>query len=447
MSPFMDLDNALVYKPPLIPPRSVLFSLSPAGVGTPQQESLLSLLVRTSRAHNVSPRLLIKEVFGVMNSAISKPCCTDFFSIDTGTVNGLGRYAEMFVSTMERLTAHQNLRHLTMLPWQGLFPFNGQGLLARRPRWCPACLYQQHLSGQDTIFPLKWYVESYRMCQEHMCPLEDRCPHCGKAQPYLPQHPDLGICEHCHRSLASVRHMGGISPFQLWLNNAIGDMIIGQLKPNFAPALDVFHEFVRERIRAMSAGNQTMFCRAIGFKDQGLKGWLTKGERPSFTQFLALCYGVNIMPTDIFSEGEDSTEGGIFCLPPENFKERKACSRPSPQRRKEFEDSLNAQLVSEESQSVTMIAANLGVSSSCLRYWFPDMCSLLSDRYKTAVKARSKIHQAQQSRRVKGVVKMIYMEGRYPSQLQVDYVLKKEGMSLVQPHLLLAYKEAISDLY
>lgn len=445
MLTLMNLDDALAYQPTELVSRSALFSLSPARVGTSQQESLLSLLVRTSRAHLVSPRLLIKEVFGGVNSAISKPCCTDFFSIDAGTVNGLGRYAEMFVSAMGELTSNQNIRYLTMLPWQGLFPFNGQGLLARYPRWCPACLYQQHLSGQDTIFPLNWYVDVSRICVEHMCHLEDCCPHCGKTQPYLPRYPDLSICEHCHRSLAGVRYRGEMPQFQLWLNDAIGGMIMHQSEPNFAPSVDGFHEFVRERVRAMSAGNQAMFCRAIGFKDQGLKGWLTNGERPSFTQFLALCYGVNVMPVDIFVGGM-AMDGSGFRLSPEKIKKRKACSRPSPQRRKELEESLNALLVSEESQSVTMIAANLGVTSSCLRYWFAELCALLSERYKTAIKVRSQIHQAQQGRRVEEVVKMIYMEGRYPSQLQVDYVLSKEGMSLVQPHLLLAYKKALNDV-
>jgi len=199
MSPLIDIDDALVYQPPLTPPRSVLFSISPSGVGTPHQESLLSLLVRTSRAHGVSPRKLIREVFGSADIAISKLGYARFFKVHSGTVNGLGRYAEMFVSATEQLTAHQNLRHLTLLPWQDIFPFKGQGLLARHPRWCPTCLYQQQLLGQDMIFPLRWYLELTRSCAEHMCSLEDRCPSCGKTQPYIPSFPDMGICEYCHQ--------------------------------------------------------------------------------------------------------------------------------------------------------------------------------------------------------------------------------------------------------
>jgi hypothetical protein len=442
----MTLDDALIYQPPLISPRSVLFSLPPSGVGTPHQESLLSLLVRTSRAHGVSPRLLIKEVFGSADAAFSKLGYSGFFRVNAGTINGLGRYAEMFVSATEKLTAHQHLRHLTLLPWQGLFPFNGQGLLARQPRWCPACLHQQHILGQDVIFPLRWNIEVSRSCTEHMCRLEDHCPYCGKTQPYIPRFPDMGICDHCHRSLAGIRPREETSQFQLWANNAIGDMLMRQSDSSFAPSVECFRDFVRERVQSMADGNRAVFCRAVGFNDMGLTGWLTKGERPSPSQFLALCYGVNIMPTDVFTDTPRPAEEAGFRLLPEKLKERKDRPLPSPQRRKEWEDLLNGQLIAEESQSVTMIAANLGVRQTCLQYWFPELCRSLSERHKAAIKIRSEKHQAQQSQRVEEVVKIILTEGRYPSQRQVDYILKDEGMSLAQPHLLQAYMKALEDL-
>lgn len=446
MSPFMDLDDALVYQPPLISPRSVLFSLPSSGVGTPHQESLLSLLVRTSRAHGVSPRLLIKEVLGSADIAISKLGYSGFFRVNAGTINGLGRYADMFVSATEKLTTHQNLRHLTLLPWQGLFPYNGQGLLARHPRWCPACLHQQHILGEDVIFLLRWHIEVSRSCTEHMCRLEDHCPYCGKTQPYIPRFPNMSICDHCHQSLAGIRPREEISQFQLWVDDAIGDMLTRQADSKFAPSADQFRDFVRERVRSMAEGNRAVFCRAVGFNDMGLTGWLTKGERPSPSHFLALCYGVNVMPTEMFAESPIPAIDAGFRLLLGKLKERKIRPLPSPQRRKELEDSLNAHLIADESQSVQMIASNLGVSQNCLRYWFPELCSQLSKQHKAAIKMRSGKHQLQQSRRVEEVVKIIRAEGRYPSQRQVDYVLNKEGMSLAQPHLLRAYIKAHENL-
>jgi len=446
MNQFMNIEDALNYMPVHVPPRSALFSLSPIGVGTPHQESLLSLLVRTSRAHAVSPRHLVGEVLGAADTAIAKLADTKFFSIDAGTVNGLGQYAELFVSAAERLTGHQNLGYLTLLPWQDLFPYNGQGLLARHPRWCPACLYQQRLLGQATVYPLRWYIEAYRACSEHMYTLEDHCSYCGKTQPYIPRFPDIGICDNCRKPLAGTRPREDIPRFQLWVNDAIGDMVLRQSEPDFAPSVDRFRDFVREQIHVMEAGNRAAFCRSVGFNDRGLNGLLIKGERTSAPQFLALCYSSQVMPTDVFAVAQHSIKGTGMRLPPSKLKDRGICPRPSPQRRKELEDALHVRLNSEEGLSVKKIADDLGVSGSCLRYWFPELCALLSKRHKVAAKARSAIQQERQSHRVEEVVRLIHMEGRYPSQRQVDYVLRKEGMSLVQPPLMQAYLKALKDM-
>lgn len=52
-------NDADFFTPAVISPRSVLFRLRSAGVGTTEQEGLLSLVVRTSRAHCISPRRLV----------------------------------------------------------------------------------------------------------------------------------------------------------------------------------------------------------------------------------------------------------------------------------------------------------------------------------------------------------------------------------------------------
>jgi hypothetical protein len=138
--------------------------------------------------------------------------------------------------------------------------------------------------------------------------------------------------------------------------------------------------------------------------------------------------------------------GNKFRLLTDKLKERKVNPRPSPQRRIELKKLLNSALTSKKSPSVKMIAADVGVSTSCLRYWFPDLCALLSEQHKAAEKISVEAHHAQQSKRVREIVRMIRAEGRYPSQRQVEYVLRKEGMSLVQPYLMQVHKMAVGYL-
>lgn len=188
---------------PVMPPRSRLFSLPPVGTGTSQQESLISLIVRTAYAHSVNPRGLIGKVFPAAEPTISELSYSTFFTRYAGTINGLGRYAELFVAAMEKLTGQARLRHLTMLPWQELFPHNGQGLLARHPRWCPVCLFQQRLRGEETVIPLIWSLEAVQICHRHRRYLESQCPHCGRRQPFVPRHPDLAVCDYCCQPLVT----------------------------------------------------------------------------------------------------------------------------------------------------------------------------------------------------------------------------------------------------
>lgn len=58
------------------------------------------------------------------------------------------------------------------------------------------------------------------------------------------------------------------------------------------------------------------------------------------------------------------------------------------------------------------------------------------------VKQRSTAYRAKQCRRVEEIVLNIAEKGRYPSMRQVNYHLRKEGMSLIQPHLIQAYRKA-----
>lgn len=117
-----------------VPPRSRLFSLTPGGAGTPDQEGLLSLLVRTCHSHALNPRLVIRDIFFEAEPSIRRIPTAAFYQRLAGTMNGLGKYAELFVAAMEKLTGRTDLRVLTMLPWQDLFPHNGQGLSARHRR-------------------------------------------------------------------------------------------------------------------------------------------------------------------------------------------------------------------------------------------------------------------------------------------------------------------------
>lgn len=444
MNPWADVVEPDFSSGTVTPERSVLFSLQPAGIGTPHQESLLSFLVRISNAHAVNPRLLIREIFPLADEAIVQLPSAAFFQREAGTINGLGQYARIFVLAMEKLTGQHDLRHLTMLPWQELFPHNSQGLLARHLRWCPVCLDQQRREEGAAAFPLAWSLETYQVCTIHLVPLEHHCSSCEKMQPFIPSFPDLSFCAHCRRPLGGARTPVKHPSFKAWVAEAVVDMVAHQSRQGLVPTRERFQEFVREQVMSHAGGNRAAFCRAIGINDFGVSGWLNKGQRPSITQFLTLCYGTQTLPVEIFHAAGQPAQMAGLRMPARKLKERVASPRLEPERRVVLEKILQEHLNTGAGQSVSVIAKSLGVGRACLRYWFPDLCKLLSEQHRTMAMKQSDDRHGQQCMLVGEVMSRIQAEGGKPTKRKVDKLLRTKGISLSQPHLMNAYRKYLT---
>lgn len=204
-----------------------------------------------------------------------------------------------------------------------------------------------------------------------------------------------------------------------------------------------FRRFVEKQVSTVAEGNRAAFCKALGFHDRGLNGWLNKGERPSVTHLLSLCYGLNVMPAEVF--GASWPQATALRLLPSRLKDRNACPRVPPEHRQKIQEHLIALLEANDALPVSEIAISLGLTRSYLRYWFPELYARLTKRFEAAARARSREHQDRQSSRVVEVVKQIRAAKAYPSRRRVNRLLHKEGMSLAQPHLFQAYLRALKQ--
>ncbi len=431
------------------PDRSRLFSLVPMRLGKPMQESLRSFLIRTSRAHAVNPRRLVMEILSEVDPEIGAFTSSGFFRRFSKTINGMGQYAERFVSVLEKATCVAGLDRLTMLPWRGMFPHNGQGMLAEHPQWCSACLFTQCLEDGERYIPLAWALEGFTVCPIHERRLEQHCPYCGKHQSFIPRYPDVGICSECGEPLVTHdvltnRDTAQSTDFERWMADAISGMIVCQASRSFVPTACDFRAFVEAQVSRVAGGNRAAFCRIIGLQSRALNGWLAKDERPSMSQLLEFCRRLKICPADIV-QGESHSVDFPLLPTSTSMKPRASCPRLSARRRQEIRSLLVTFLSDSDCEPPSRIAAKIGVSARYLRYWFPDLCRELSIRHRTAQKIKSASYQAKQGGRVREVVRQIIYEGKYPSRRQVNRILSKEGMSLAQPHLLAAYLDTIAN--
>ena len=414
-----------------LPPRSRLFNLTPIGLGTDRVESLISYLVRLARAHAVNPRRLVERELAQANPAIGK-LRTAFFRRDSATANGMGRYAELFVDTLTSLTTQPGLRRLTVLPWKDVFPHNGQGLLARHPQWCPTCLAEQARVGGESVFPLVWYFELYKVCHFHGLSMEHLCPICSKAQPFVPRWPLLSHCHHCQAPLAQGIARTSRDKQATWLAQMIGDMVKRQSAEPFAPTIHQFRQFVLAAVTETTGGNRAAFCRMLGFDNHGLRGWLNRGERPSFSQLLALAQGLGVMPADIFLEGPAVVKPAETTFCPGKALRRNKCPRPTPDERQKLSAALMANAAGDNPRPVSMIATKLGVSARCLRYWFPDLCARIAQRHRTHLKGQAAARHAAQCERIQTVVRQAAEKGGLPSRRRIGRALQAEQITLIR---------------
>lgn len=441
----LDLGDADFTLRAALPARSVLFRLSPVGTGSDQQEGLLSLLIRTSRAHAVSPRRLVREVLSAHDSVIAALPSSAFFQRLAGTINGLGIYADTFATTMGRLTGHEDLGHLTMLPWRNLLPRNGNGLLTQHPRWCPACLRRTIECDDEVNYPLVWSLAPYQVCLEHQLSLADACPHCHKAQPFIPKFPDLAACDHCGGSLVTTKSDHGTTadPSQVWAAEAVGGMVSRNSASNFNPTVEFFRAFVTHQVAGAADGNRAKYCRHLGINIHGLNGWLNKDQRPSIGQLLTFCHGAGVMPSEVFGS---PLRSHAFQLPG-GSRLGITTRRPSPRLPKQEQANiqmyLQEQLDRKAGRSLSEVAREAGVTPGYVRYWFPELSKQLCDQHRDVRNRRSTEYHAKQCAEVFRVVKTLKASGIYPSRRQVDRRLQGTRMSLALPYLQAAYAEAI----
>lgn len=431
-----------------LPERSHLFALAPVDSPAEQTESLISLLNRTCGAHSVNPRRLVIEVLAKTTPDVGALAYSRFFNRLASTINGLGKYANLFVQVLESHTGRQGLSRLTMLPWQGLFPHKGTGMLAAHPRWCSACILEQRRNRDDIYFPLLWSIDDYRNCMVHGQPLDDHCPHCGKQQPFIPQYPDQGICHHCFRSLihfspgSTGTNLPTVSAFESWTGRALGTMVAHhQSAVDFSPSVGEFHCAIRSIVKVATGGNRSAFCRAIGFSEN----WMSKAHRPSLKQFLALSYAVQVPPIYLLSGGALlNTNQYTLLLPPGKTKDRKRSPMSDGIYRDRLLKYLMEALRSEQANSVAAIAQQCGLRARHLRYWFPEACRRISERHKQSQRHNSAKRVEADVLRVYQVVQELRNDSRYPSWVKVNTILRKEGTSLVRPILREAYRAALA---
>ncbi|MQA38508.1 TniQ family protein [Rugamonas aquatica] len=432
--------------------RSVLYNIVPMQMNSHRQESLTSYLIRLARAHCISPRDLIKYVFGKEDAAIRKLADNTFYTRYAATINGLGRNAKLLAAAANQLTSRTDLHILTMLPWADIIPEQSEGFIARRPRWCPMCFHDQLNENNETYTPLLWALTPYRRCVVHGCAIEETCACCGKAQAFVPRIADASICDHCRTSLARSNDASAILNSHVDANRTQGyeEILEAMLHEQTRVQKTVKRDFLCNTLKCIVTeqfqGKRAGLCHAMGWNKWALNGWLDKGERVSLPKLLQLGHGFSTPVVDLCAG-----RTGPSLRPPQS-KVGQVVSRArrpqlTQQQRGQYFRELDTK-VSRESFTTSMREAGLpyGLGRSALRYWFPDLCQRISERRTRAFRLAAQSAAAERVRFVRAAVATLVSAGIDPTRRKVDQEIKKHGLALARPEIFQEYLKAVCEI-
>lgn len=201
-----------------------------------------------------------------------------------------------WVETLEDLTARNDLRSLTLLPWRGIL--SADGVSRRRRAWCRRC-YQECRERQSTVYDsLLWMLAPATACPLHEVPLEELCRHCRKYSLPFSSRGRPGFCNHCDGWLGSdvpVPSSAESGNLEMRVRTArqIGDLLsFGATQSQ--PVCSNLRDNIQRIIADWAHGNRLLCCRAAGISDKTLTQWMTGQVLPSLPLLIRLAHNLRV---------------------------------------------------------------------------------------------------------------------------------------------------------
>lgn len=432
-----------------LPSRSRLFALEPIASETPVAEGMISYVIRLAAAYSVSPRRLIMTEFTKVSPGIEKYRRHGlFFQTDARSINGLHQHSESFSEAIEKLCGIRKASQLTLLSLSELLPFNGAGLIASHPRWCPLCLREKLDAHQEIYQPLAWSFDLYHICSRHKTGMVDRCPNCGEFQHVFPQLPVIGFCCHCGTCLAQGKF--GEQTWDIvdeWLASAIEEIV---MKLPVLAVLATREQFVMQLNRAIStyaSGSRRRFCLSVGLPGSAFQYWLNENKRPTLPQWLAIAYALDVGPVEFLRMNFKSVrEPNRLRKLVREIKPRFKRPTLTDAQRKAIEAELKREAISGDgSISVATIAEKHQLARTYLRLLWPDLCRTITHAYQTRLICSAQEERARKQMLLQTILNEFLECGTYPSQRMLREALNGTGLSYADPEVRRIHKQYSPD--
>ncbi|SIS43477.1 TniQ family protein [Salimicrobium flavidum] len=355
---------------------STLYNLQPVGLGTPYIESLTSYITRLSKEHNVSLGNLVKGVIGPAfeQSYIKKNLAESVFGETGRYINGNSDVSIYYIKVMEILTGREDIQHLTMCNWKGVFHKN---IIGKNKKWCEFCLEEWKKNDQVIYEPLIWQVDNVNFCDNHNCELSSICFNCNKSQGYLSSMNNLGYCQFCFSWLGVKRSTSESveTPHEEeFINQNFKELILeSQNKHSFPTQNNILNSF---NCLKDEYGGINKLSVILNVKYHTLVSWVLGYNRPSVENLEIVCSSLNISMLDFFDLDEKTVIDNRVSLP------NSFIFGNDEESRKELQRNLEIKLNDDTVQPLSSIAKELQVSTNYLKSKFPGVTKKLLNKHR-----------------------------------------------------------------
>lgn len=423
---------------PPMPEPSVLYALAPIGIGSPHVESMTSYIARLAEAHCIFPGVLMRKIIApfAKSHLMGMQGSTAMDIRDgkaTGAFNSAHHRARNIVAALESLTLQRGLRVLTMLAWAEVFPLFG--LIRTDRAWCPSCLEEWRTSGRVIYEPLLWAVQAVKICAQHGCQLERRCPKCTRTSRWLTWRSRPGYCAHCHQWLGmNLTRPEENEPEMIWFKwcaEQVGTLLA--LVPTLTnrPSRARIDEGLPALLEQISQGRKKTFARLVGLSEKMVGSWFYLQQLPSVENLLRICFAVNLPLQDFLLRKQQITcalrSEGTQDLWNRGSRRSARGFWKSTQVRERLEEIAMSEEVPPP--SLKAVAHSLGGGDSYyLKKYHPIPCQTISDRYAAYMSTKKLVTEQQHCNEVQDAVRRLVEQNVPPTGRNVALILSKPGI-------------------
>ncbi|PRX20716.1 TniQ protein [Paraburkholderia sp. BL18I3N2] len=423
----------------VVPPRAP-FKAEPRGLGTWQRQRLSSYLLDVAAAARVRPQAILDSY---VDWRAHKRTGRFGKCMRLDLINGSGPSARLWVSAVSPLVGREDLDDLTLLPLAHAFG-ETPGVMSKRRRWCPQCLYGDVAEGGYPYERLLWSISYVPVCPLHLTRLETACPKCGISQlSELSRHTQSGFCGACKSWLGrkqsepnAVDSQTALGAYEIWVARDFANLLALDRESAALLSRDRAVGLLPGVIATAYRGNRMELCRHARFPKITVDVWLQGRSLPTLSALVRLSWVLQMPLRSLLAGDKDvaattpRSEVSVEFLP---SKSRRKPLRGCDWAR--IERNLKGSIDSDQPYESWHAAAQAqGIRPSLLRARFPDLAARIRDaglqRRREAADARQRARALAFEEATVQCMQELISRQIYPDQLKVRQALRELGFCI-----------------